>query len=146
MGCGSAYKLLMYFEDLETVGIDLPATVKYLRKKFPKRIWMDANHKVLPPIATQMVIASDVVEHLSNPDHLLAYIGEIKPVKIVLSTPDRNLLRRGTHNGPPGNPAHVREWSFAEFYVYVKHFFEIEEHFISSAAQGTQCVLCRPRS
>ena len=60
------------------------------------------------------------------------------------STPDRNLLRVGTHDGPPANPAHVREWSFAEFHAYIAQSFRIEEHFISCAAQGTQCLLCTP--
>jgi hypothetical protein len=145
IGCGSAFKLLTYFEDLETVGIDLPATLNFLRQQWPDRVWMDANYEVMPPMSAQMVIACDVIEHLNNPDHLLAYIAEINPAKIVLSTPDRNLLRRGTHNGPPGNLAHCREWGFAEFHAYVAHWFDIEDHFISSAAQCTQCVLCKPR-
>jgi len=55
---------------------------------------------------------------------------------------DRNLLRVRTHDGPPKNPAHVREWSFAEFHAYIAPWFHIEHYFISCAAQGTQCLLC----
>jgi hypothetical protein len=92
-----------------------------------------------------LVIASDVIEHVPDPDALLQYILCIAPRSVILSTPDRNLLRLGTHNGPPLNPTHLREWSMAELHAYLSVFLEIDEHFISSAAQATQCVLARPR-
>jgi hypothetical protein len=34
----------------------------------------------------------------------------------------------------------------AELHAYLSVFLEIDEHFISCAAQATQCVLARPRS
>jgi len=64
---------------------------------------------------------------------------------ILFSTVERNLLRVGTHNGPPMNPTHVREWNFAEFDAYISSRFEVLEHFISNSAQATQCLLCTPR-
>ena len=91
-----------------------------------------------------LVIVADVIEHVDHPNELLAYIGKLQPSYIILSTPDRNLIRNGTYNGPPGNPAHIREWSFVEFHAYVSQLFYIKEHFISCAAQATQCVLCVP--
>ena len=47
-----------------------------------------------------------------------------------MSTPDRNLLRNGTHNGPPANLHHFREWSFAEFGRYLSEQFTLEAHSI----------------
>jgi hypothetical protein len=44
------------------------------------------------------------------------------------------------------NPTHLREWSMVELHAYISTFLQIDEHFISSAAQATQCVLARPRS
>ena len=79
-----------------------------------------------------------------NPDELLDDVQRLGPKYIVLSTPDRNLLRQGTHAGPPHNPTHMREWSYAEFRAYIGSRFRIEAHFITWAAQATQCVLCRP--
>jgi SAM-dependent methyltransferase len=32
LGCGSGFKLLKYFSDFHTVGVDLEPTVKWLRK------------------------------------------------------------------------------------------------------------------
>lgn len=144
LGCGSGYKLVTYFKEFATIGVDLPATCDYLRKKWPDRCWIEANHDVVPSKQIDLVIASDVIEHVLDPDELLGYIKQLCPKHVVLSTPDRNLLRVGTHDGPPKNPAHVREWSFAEFHAYIGHWFQIEEHFISCAAQGTQCLLCTP--
>jgi hypothetical protein len=34
---------------------------------------------------------------------------------MLISTPDRDLARGATDLGPPGNPAHVREWDLGEF-------------------------------
>jgi len=142
VGCGSGYKLVNYFKEFTTIGIDLPATCDFLRKRWPDRCWIDANHEVVQSQQIDLVIASDVIEHVLNPDELLRYIKQLRPRYVVISTPDRNLLRAGTHDGPPKNPAHVREWSFAEFHAYIAQWFHIEEHFISCAAQGTQCLLC----
>lgn len=144
IGCGSGFKLMRFFNDLKTIGMDVPETVDFLRKRWPGRLWIESNFRDLPSFSIQMAIASDVVEHLLNPNDLLSYISHLQPEYIVLSTPDRNLLRVGSHNGPPLNTAHIREWSFAEFDAYVSSHFTIEDHFISCASQGTQCVLCKP--
>jgi 2-polyprenyl-3-methyl-5-hydroxy-6-metoxy-1,4-benzoquinol methylase len=93
-----------------------------------------------------LVIASDVIEHLLEPDEMLKFIvDKIDPRYVVISTPDRNLLRYGIHNGPPLNAKHIREWSMPELHAYLSEFLEIIEHFISSAPQATQCVLGQPR-
>lgn len=146
IGCGSAFKLMKYFGDMTTVGMDVPQTLRLLQKRWPDRCWLVSDFRVTPPFPVDLVIASDVIEHIVLPNELLSYIEVLAPRYIVLSTPDRNLLRLGTHNGPPQNQAHVREWNFAEFDAYISHFFEIEEHFISFPAQATQCVLCKPRN
>lgn len=144
IGCGSAYKLMRYFSQFMTVGIDVPRTCSRLRARWPDRKWVDTEFGSEAPFRVDLVIASDLIEHLLNPDELLLYIQTLRPKYVVLSTPDRNLVRYGTHNGPPMNVAHIREWGFAEFRTYIQEFFDIEAHFISCPAQATQCVLCRP--
>jgi len=146
IGCGSGYKLMKYFGDRQTVGIDLPRTNDWLKRKYPGRIWQDPDSLAGSDARVDLVIASDVIEHLENPDQLMVTIQNLRPRYIVLSTPDRNLLRVGTHNGPPANPAHIREWSFVEFGAYVREYFPVLEHFISCAPQATQCVLCQPKA
>jgi hypothetical protein len=146
VGCGSARKLLRYFSDLTTVGVDVAETCTWLRRRHPDRLWIEEGPDARPPFPVDLVICADVIEHVLNPDSLLSYIAELSPRQIVISTPERNLLRRGTHNGPPSNPSHVREWNFTEWEAYLRAFFDVREHFISNASQATQCALCTPRS
>jgi SAM-dependent methyltransferase len=148
IGCGSGYKLLKYFDDFETIGVDVAKTCARLRKRHPDRQWVISDFSQPAGLMgiVDLVIASDVIEHLSDPDALLQWVLRVDPSYLVLSTPDRNLLRYGTHNGPPRNPMHTREWSMTELHAYVADSFEIVEHFISSAPQATQCLLARPRA
>jgi hypothetical protein len=146
IGCGSGHKLVKYFGDRNGIGFDVAETCNWLRNKYPKLKWLVLDLKAVPPIRVDLVIAADIVEHLLEPDELLSYIAALGPKYVVLSTPDRNLLRMGTHDGPPRNTAHIREWSFAEFEAYIASRFQIVEHFISNSAQATQCILCTLRS
>jgi hypothetical protein len=144
VGCGSAVKLMRYFADLTTAGIDVAKTCERLQKTWPKRLWLNTLEP-LPPWPVDLLIASDVVEHLPDPNALFRFIMRVKPQRIIISTPERDLIRDGRYNGPPANPAHAREWNFIEFRAYIDSFFEIDEHFVSCAAQFTQCVLCHLR-
>jgi hypothetical protein len=148
IGCGSGYKLVSEFSSqrFKTIGLDLPPTCAWLRQQYPDRLWMECDFQTRPDIKPDLVIASDVIEHLVNPDELLDYISALAARAIVFSTPERNLIRKGTHNGPSHNPAHVREWNFTEFQAYIDSRFEVLDHFISNSGQWTQCVLCRPRN
>jgi len=142
IGCGSAYKLMTFFSDMSVTGVDVPETCEWLRRKYPQVPWIAADFHTVPNFPVDLVIAADVIEHLPDPNELLMYIKRISPKMIVLSTPERNLLCRGTHNGPPSNPAHIREWNFTEFQAYLEDHFEVREHFVSNAGQKTQCALC----
>lgn len=145
VGCGSAYKLLKYFGGSGVIGLDVVETCAWLRKRYPHSTWIELDFKNPRLLQVELIIASDVIEHLLNPEDLISYLSAVNPRYIVLSTPDRNLLRVGTHNGPPRNPAHAREWSFVQFEAYIASRFQVLEHFISNSAQGTQCLLCAPR-
>lgn len=142
IGTGSGFKLLKHFSDMDTIGIDLPQTVEWLREKYPERKWID---KFDPILGYDLVISSDVIEHIPDPDILLDLIEACKPKLIVLSTPDRDLVKPGKNGilGPPKNRAHVREWSMTEFYNYINSRFDVLDHFISNKKQGTQTLLAR---
>jgi 2-polyprenyl-3-methyl-5-hydroxy-6-metoxy-1,4-benzoquinol methylase len=133
-----------YFSDPKTVGIDVPEACTKLRRRWPQRVWLesvdDSFAQCQPTSPVDIVIAADVIEHLLDPNALMSFVAQLSPRKIILSTPDRNLPRLGTHNGPPNNPAHIREWSFVEFEAYVSSWFKVEEHFISCASQATNAL------
>jgi 2-polyprenyl-3-methyl-5-hydroxy-6-metoxy-1,4-benzoquinol methylase len=139
IGTGSAFKLINNFSDKETLGIDVPKTVAWLKTNYPNKQW---SSDFIPVTGYDLIIASDVIEHIPYPDTLLDLIEKSNPKLIILSTPDRDLLKSG-HNGPPKNGAHVREWTMPEFYDYISSRFTVLEHFISNKKQATQTMLIK---
>lgn len=139
VGTGSGYKLLKYFSDKKTLGLDVRRTVEWLNKIYPDRAW---TYKQKPQTGFDLVICSDVIEHVQDPDQLLDLIEQSKPRYVVFSTPDRAMLTRG-QDGPPGNKCHVREWTFEEFSQYIGRRFLIIEHFISNPEQCTQVIVTK---
>jgi 2-polyprenyl-3-methyl-5-hydroxy-6-metoxy-1,4-benzoquinol methylase len=139
IGTGSGYKLMANFKDFNTLGIDLEPTVKWLKETYNDRKWTDSFE---PVTGYDMIIASDVIEHLPDPDILLDLIQKCAPKMIVLSTPDRDLSNIPEDvDGPPFNKSHVREWTMPEFRNYIESRFNVLDHFISNNDQRTQVVL-----
>lgn len=69
-----------------------------------------------PVLRKTLIICSDVIEHLVHPEHLMQTLSShlrFVPA-MVLSTPERDLVRGILDTGPPANPSHVREWNRAE--------------------------------
>ena len=141
IGTGSGYKLLKYFGDVVTLGTDLTPTVDWLKRTYPNKDWSDSFGVFH---GYDMIICSDVIEHIPDPDPLLDTIEQAKPKLIVFSTPERMLFQRG-HDGPPDNICHVREWTLEEFGQYIDSRFQVLDHFISNRAQATQCLLAKLR-
>lgn len=125
IGTGSGYKLINNFNDYDTIGIDLPPTVDWLNKKYPSKKWSD---KFEPVNGYDLLICSDVIEHIPDPDTLLELIKKCNPKLVVLSTPDRRVVYKGEHNGPPRNRSHCREWNKEEFYNYISQHMKVLEH------------------
>lgn len=148
IGCGSAYKLMTYFDDYSTIGLELPVNVQTLQEKYPNKKWQISDFKEKPSITTDVIICSDVIEHLVDPDELLEYIKGISYQFLILSTPDRNLIykpwRKG-YWGPPSNKAHQREWNFNEFGKYISAHFDVIDHRVTNLQQWTQMVVCKPK-
>lgn len=138
IGTGSGYKLMANFKDFDTLGMDLEPTVKWLSTKYKDRRWTDGFTAV---IGYDMIIASDVIEHILDPDMLLDLIQKCAPKLIVFSTPDRSLSTLLDLDGPPYNKSHVREWTMFEFRNYIESRFNVLDHFISNKEQHTQVIL-----
>jgi len=147
VGCGSAYKLLKYFGKYSTVGYEIQPTLDYLKQTYPHKKWdesnLDVSHK---DIEVDLIICSDVIEHIVDPDRLLWFLNEFRFKYIVLSTPDRSKLLAvqkviQSQTGPPLNPAHIREWSFEEFEEYIRQRFDILRHFNSTEEWWTQVIV-----
>lgn len=137
MGCGSGFKLMEYFKDKHTAGIEVEPTLSWLKAKYPDRLWRPPSCVALP---YDMVICADVIEHVEDPDSLLEQIKAVRPKMVIISTPDRTLLN-GPSMGPPKNMHHVREWSSKEFGDYISKHFNIVQHIHTNREQGCQAVV-----
>ena len=129
IGSGSGDKLINLFNNFYTIGFDLMPIINWVNNKYPNYDWRISDFTKPLDEKVDLIICSDVIEHLQDPNELLNWINSIEFNTLVISTPDRNLLSRGSQNGPPNNIHHIREWSFDEFEEYLKRWFVIEQHF-----------------
>ena len=135
IGCGPALKLVDLFSPVcnNIVGLDSKDIVYYCREHYNlgRFLPLDIERDDFPLQETfDLVISSDVIEHLVDPDKLLDAIHRASNAQtfILLSTPDRDTLRgKGCLQSPKA--VHVREWNFREFVEYLRsRGFTILEH------------------
>lgn len=136
VGCGVATKLAALFgADFDIFGVDQPDAVEACRRlgrpgTYVAENFEDPELTVLDLVdGVDLLICSDVVEHLLDPDALMAYLRRLAGpgTIVVLTTPERDALH-GRGNLRPSNPAHVREWTAWEFARYVERCsFRVDE-------------------
>ena len=128
VGCGVGSKLkLIYnkFPDLNYIGIDQKSAIEYCKRKYNFGEWYVDNIENpklnCDQIKGDLVISSDVIEHLNKPTLLLKYLKCVTEEDglILISTPERDLLRgKNCFNCP--NKHHIREWNASEFKQYIE--------------------------
>ena len=122
IGCGRGYGLVPYASEFNLIGIDYGANIEYCRQQYEFGRWLDVDLSSETPyldsetLKTSMVVCSDVVEHLVNPECLILSLrmAACCAPLVVFSTPDRERVYGYDHSGVPGNPHHVREWTLSE--------------------------------
>ncbi|MDP4130580.1 MAG: methyltransferase domain-containing protein [Bacteroidota bacterium] len=145
VGCGSAYKLVHLFENYSTLGIELSDTYNWLTEKYPDKKWMSYEHANPAELNGDLVICSDVIEHIKNPDEMMDFLQKMHFRFLILSTPERDEVRGNNDFGPPENTAHYREWNKREFRNYVSAWFKVQEHLVFDDKSVTQVVVCNQR-
>jgi len=137
IGCGFGLKLIEFIYPVcnKITGIDLKYSIDFCRKYlcFGDTDWIRdniENPSIVFDEKFDLIIASDVVEHLIYPDKLFEYIKKHSHLEtfIILSTPERDKVRGDSDMGPSPNLAHVREWNQEEFekYIWKSNFTIIE--------------------
>jgi SAM-dependent methyltransferase len=130
IGCGRAGKLIEAARSLQTIGIDTGDNLAWCRVHHPARRWLECDldrpHELPIPAADlegAVLVCSDVIEHLVQPEHLLRALRTalVHARALVLSTPERDLTRGIADPGPPANACHVREWNLPEFARLLEH-------------------------
>jgi hypothetical protein len=131
VGCGNGYKLVYYLKDFETLGIETEPCYTWLVNTYPDRKWFKHYGETKD---CDLIICSDVIEHILDPDILLDYLISLGAKYYIISTPCREVLcnhrrlRRlfkESWQGPPINKCHVREWTMSELKEYLSSKFEI---------------------
>lgn len=135
IGCGPATKLISMIEPNAplVVGIDQPTTIEFCRRKYATGEFYSDNFEA-PTLKLDhrfdLIICSDVIEHLEQPDQLLSYIQRFATPNslILISTPDRARTWGEDCLYSP-KPEHIREWTGKEFADYLcSRGFDIVEH------------------
>lgn len=143
IGCGSGFKLIKYFNDHDTTGLEVEQNLYFLNNKYPNKKWEKSDFSKKIDKNFDLVICSDVIEHLLNPDELLKFIYEINFNTCVLSTPDREALYGVNCLGPPENPYHIREWNMQELKQYLENNFKIVDHYLDKGNQLHELKQCQ---
>lgn len=97
-----------------------------------------------------IIICSDVIEHVLHPDILLKFIKGLakKNTFIILSTPERD-AERGVNCIKSNKAEHVREWNKSEFNKYISYMgFNVIEHILVDKSsidkrKLNQVVICK---
>lgn len=131
VGCGDGTKLVPLYPNYKIFGIDYGSNLEKCRKKFSFGTWISHDLEKNQPIEisekileTSGIVCSDVIEHLVDPSFLLDNLKNFLNYSpfCVLTTPERDLTRGVDHNGPPGNPFHIREWNRKELEMLLHHY------------------------
>lgn len=140
IGTGSGFKLVKYFDNAYTIGVDLEPTISFLKKTYPNKNWCDLSD-IDKNTEFDLVICSDVIEHIPEPNSFIEEINKINFKKVLFSTPERLTMYGFNQQGPPVNTAHVREWTMDELKEYIGRFYNIENHY-KELNSNTQMILC----
>jgi hypothetical protein len=158
VGCGQAGKLLdlsVRHPEWSLVGIDYGPNLSACQKDRKLRDiaeWVEADLE--EPLALDcpdaVVICSDVIEHLINPDPLALSLAASQARAVVFSTPERDVQHGYDHMGPSPNLCHIREWNAQEFHDYLASVGLNPRHVGLTRgsdmgwAMGTQVAVCTP--
>ena len=135
LGCGLPVKMNLLFSPLNTdiVLADQPMVNEIAKQIFPQARFVPLNLENCDSDLEEkfdMIIYSDVIEHLLDPDVSLNFIlRHILPGGLVIiSTVERDYLH-GKDCMASSKPEHVREWNSPEFHAYIQsRGFRILKH------------------
>ena len=150
IGCGSGYKLIKYLGKYETIGYETEPCISFLRKTYPTNKWINSGEPSSSfnndnDKTCDLIMSSDVIEHIIDPDELINYMKSFSCNYFLISTPCLEVLIK--HFGrkryeQPQNKAHVREWTFDEFKMYLNKHFTVLESYLGKKQIECQWHLC----
>lgn len=135
VGCGPATKVRELIAPIcdDITLLDQPTLEEVVRGVLPRASFHGVDLEV-PGLALgrkfDLIICSDVIEHLMNPNACLQFIKRhmVPGGLAVISTPERDYLRGPDCRYSP-KPEHVREWNRIELGQYLENMgYILREH------------------
>ncbi|MFW5981018.1 MAG: methyltransferase domain-containing protein [bacterium] len=136
IGCRNIKQLEKINKKFCVLGIAAGKNSKQFREKYSEGIWIehniDSSEELLLPVEylkNSVIICTDLIERLKHPEYLLYNFKKMMnhAAVVLLSTPERDLVRGLNDYGPPADKSHVREWNKEEFTYMLQDFdFNIE--------------------
>ena len=129
VGCGNAEKLVVHRGAFELVGIDYGPNIEACRARYDFGTWIEADLGAPGPLLEDSalleratLVCSDVIEHVPAAERLVEKLaGALETADaLLISTPERAILRGADDVGPPRNEAHVREWTIRELSAFLR--------------------------
>lgn len=122
IGAGNGVKTKSYFSQNKHA-IEYGPNYDLCKQQIENTHQIDINQKFsLPLVENAGIICVDVIEHLSNPLHLLTAISNYDYSFLFISTVERDLLHGACNLGPPTNPCHTMEWNLMEWQLLLGSF------------------------
>lgn len=127
-------RLTTRYPSAHAVGIDLPdehLANLWEQEGIPAEVG-DVTNLRFPDRSFDLVLAIEVLEHVSEPDRALREISRVAAGTVVLSVPREPIWRignmlRGRYLGSLGNtPGHVNHWSAKSFLRFVGSALDVE--------------------
>lgn len=162
VGCGLGHKLVEVVgpQAERVVGIDQPTVVEAAKKALAEADHVTHRDRVTFVAADlekpddgalgtfDLVLSVDVIEHLLDPDKLLAFVRARchGTSWVIVSTPERD-VRRGRDCMKSPKPVHVREWNQAELKQYLEHsgFDVVQQVCLPAFKSGWSWTMLRER-
>jgi SAM-dependent methyltransferase len=152
VGCGTAIKVAMLLANVVSriTLMDQPTCREMAQRILPTARFISADLETIDIRLEEkfdLIVCSDVVEHLLNPLPCLDFIRRHLSLHglAIFSTPERDTLR-----GPDCNecvqPAHVREWNYGEFRrLLLANGYAVRRQFLVPPARLSvaEALLCR---
>lgn len=131
VGCGNGFKLNELSKRFQIIGVDLDGpNLETCQTRYPHATWLAHDLDTDDPLpltddqlAGAIIINADVIEHLVRPEKLVKKLADALTrgaAAVLMSTPERELTWGSTHNGPPPNVCHTREWTIYELSAFLE--------------------------
>ena len=108
----------MMVPSVREISIDLDQIVDVCAPVSCDGVWIGTDvesgrpiHVDAAEIDRSVVVCANVIERLLDPGALLAFLTGVarRAHAVIITTPDRDVVRGAHDNGPPADPSHVRE-------------------------------------